>query len=70
MAIRRQIHFSRLLDIICGSALQGANTKVQKSAVYEDFKLAKLEENKLRSLIDANLPTFYVVNTETITHEL
>ena len=70
MAIRRQIHFSRLLDIICGSALQGANTKVQKSAVYEDFKLAKLEENKLRSLIDANLPTFYVVNTETITDEL
>lgn len=67
---RRQIHFSRLLDIICGSALEAANTKVQKSAVYEDFKLAKLEENKLRDLIDSNLPTFYVVRVNTVVSEL
>jgi hypothetical protein len=70
MATRRQIHFSRLLDIICGSAVEAANTKVLRSKVYEDFKLAKLEENKFRALIDSNLPTFYVVNIETITDEL
>lgn len=67
---RRQIHFSRLLDIICGSALEAANTKTLKSKVYEDFKLAKLEENKFRDLIDSNLPTFYVIQLKTVVNEL
>ncbi len=66
----RKIHFSRLLDIISGSALAGANTKVQKSALYKDFDVAKLESKKLRELIDSNLPTFYVVDISTIVYTL
>lgn len=66
----RKIHFSRLLDIISGSALAGANNKVQKSALYKDFDVAKLESKRLRELIDANLPTFYIVDTSTIVYTL
>jgi len=66
----RKLHFSRLLDIISGSALAGANTKVQRSALYKDFDVAKLESKKLRDLIDSNLPTFYIVNLDTIVEEL
>jgi hypothetical protein len=66
----RSVHFSRLLDIISGSALAGANTKVQKSALNKDFDLAKLESKKLRDLIDSNLPTFYVVDVDAIVYSL
>ena len=66
----RRLHFSRLLDMISGSALAGANTKVQQSALYKDFDTAKLESKKLRDLIDANLPTFYVVDIDLIVKEL
>jgi hypothetical protein len=66
----RSLHFSRLLDIISGSALVGANTKVQKSALNKDFDLAKLESKKLRDLIDSNLPTFYVVDVDAIVYSL
>jgi hypothetical protein len=66
----RKVHFSRLLDIISGSALAGANTKVQKSALNKDFDVAKLESKKLRDLIDSNLPTFYVVNVDAIVYSL
>lgn len=66
----RSVHFSRLLDIISGSALAGANTKVQKSALNKDFDLAKLESKKLRDLIDSNLPTFYVVDIDAIVYSL
>jgi hypothetical protein len=66
----RKVHFSRLLDIISGSALAGANTKVQKSALNKDFDIAKLESKKLRDLIDSNLPTFYVVNVDAIVYSL
>lgn len=66
----RKVHFSRLLDFISGSALAGATTKVQKSALYKDFDLARLESKKLRDLIDSNLPTFYVVDIDTITEEV
>ena len=65
-----RIHFSRLLDIISGSAAVAANNKIQKSALYKDFDVAKLEGRKLRNLIDANLPTFYIVNMETIYKEV
>lgn len=66
----RKLHFSRLLDMISGSALAGANTKVQKSALYKDFDVAKLESKKLRDLIDSNLPTFYIVDIDLIVKEL
>lgn len=66
----RKIHFSRLLDIIGGSALAAANTKVQRSALHKDFDIAKLESKKLRDLIDSNLPTFYIVDLDTIVAEL
>lgn len=66
----RKLHFSRLLDMISGSALAGANTKVQKSALYKDFDVAKLESKKLRDLIDSNLPTFYIVDVDLIVKEL
>lgn len=66
----RRIHFSRLLDIISGSALAGASTKVQKGALYKDFNIAKLESKKLRDLIDSNLPTFYVVDIDAIVFSL
>jgi hypothetical protein len=66
----RSVHFSRLLDIISGSALAGANTKVQKSALNKDFDLAKLESRKLRDLIDSNLPTFYVVDVDAVVYSL
>lgn len=66
----RKIHFSRLLDFLSGSALAAANTKVQRGALNRDFDLAKLESKKLRDLIDANLPTFYVVDAELIVKEL
>lgn len=68
--IPRKVHFSRLLDIISGSALAGANTKVQKSALYKDFDLAKLETKKLRALIDSNLPTFYIVDINLTVEEV
>jgi hypothetical protein len=66
----RRLHFSRLLDLISGSALAAANTQVQKSALYKDFDVAKLESKKLRDLIDANLPTFYMIDIELIVEEL
>lgn len=66
----QKLHFSRLLDIISGSALAGANTKIQRSALYKDFDIAKLESKKLRDLIDSNLPTFYIVDLNTIVNEL
>lgn len=66
----RRIHFSRLLDIISGSALAGASTKVQKGALHKDFNVAKLESKKLRDLIDSNLPTFYVVDIDAIVFSL
>lgn len=66
----RKLHFSRLLDMISGSALAGANTKVQKSALYKDFDVAKLESKKLRDLIDSNLPTFYIVDVDLVVKEL
>lgn len=66
MAAERRVHFSRLLDIISGSAVAGANTKVQKSALYKDFDTAKLEGSKLRDLIDSNLPTFYIVDCKMV----
>jgi hypothetical protein len=66
----RRIHFSRLLDIISGSALAGASTKIQKGALNKDFDIAKLESKRLRDLIDANLPTFYVVDIDTIVYSL
>lgn len=66
----RRLHFSRLLDMISGSALAAANTKVQKSALYKDFDVAKLESKKLRDLIDSNLPTFYIVDVDLIVKEL
>lgn len=65
----RTVHFSRLLDIISGSAMAGVSTKVQRSALYKDFDLAKLEGKKLRELIDSNLPTFYVVDCNLIANE-
>lgn len=65
----RNIHFSRLLDIISGSAIAGANTKIQKSALYKDFNTAKLEGKKLRELIDSNLPTFYIVDCKLLADE-
>ena len=66
----RKLHFSRLLDMISGSALAGANTKIQKSALHKDFDVAKLESKKLRDLIDSNLPTFYIVDIDLIVKEL
>ena len=66
----RKIHYSRLLDFLSGSALAAASTTVQRGALTRDFDLMKLESKKLRELIDANLPTFYVVNVNTIVKEL
>mgnify|MGYP003344295596 CR=1 FL=1 len=66
----RKIHYSRLLDFLSGSALAAASTTVQRGALTRDFDLMKLESKKLRELIDANLPTFYVVNVDTIVKEL
>ncbi len=66
----RKIHFSRLLDFLSGSALAGASTKVQRGALNRDFDFAKLESKKLRELIDANLPTFYIVDANLIAKEL
>lgn len=68
--MRREVHFSRLLDIISGSALAGLTNKVQRSALYRDFDLARLNDKKLRELIDSNLPSFYIVNVDTIVQEL
>ena len=68
--MKQRLHFSRLLDLISGSALAGANTKIQRSALYKDFDVAKLESKKLRDLIDSNLPTFYIVDLNTIVNEL
>lgn len=65
-----RIHFSRLLDLLSGSAAVASNTKVQKSALYKDFDVAKLDTKKLRDLIDSNLPTFYIVDLDLIHREI
>lgn len=65
-----RIHFSRLLDLLSGSAAVASNTKVQKSALYRDFDVAKLDTKKLRELIDSNLPTFYIVDLDLIHKEI
>ncbi len=62
----RNIHFSRLLDLVSGSAYAAASTKVQKGSLYKDFDLAKLDGKRLRDLLDANLPTFYVVDLDLV----
>jgi hypothetical protein len=66
----RQIHFSRLLDIITGSAFAGAASKVQKSKIYKDFEVAQLNDKRFREIITANLPAFYIVDIELIAKEI
>lgn len=66
----RTVHFSRLLDIVSGSAFAGAKTKVQKSAIYRDFDLAKLNDARFREIIAANLPAFYIVDIPLIAKEI
>ncbi len=66
----RNIHFSRLLDIVSGSAFASATNKVQRSAIYRDFDQAKLTDKRFREIITANLPVFYVVDAELIADEI
>lgn len=66
----RKTHFSRLLDIVSGSAFAGAKTKVQKSALYRDFNVAALNDKRFREIITANLPIFYIVDLNTIAKEV
>ena len=66
----RVVHFSRLLDIVSGSAFAGAKTKVQKSAIYRDFDTAKLTDVRFREIITSNLPVFYIVDIDLISREI
>lgn len=66
----RLTHFSRLLDIVSGSAFAAAKTKVQKSAIYRDFDIARLNDARFREIITANLPAFYVVDVDLIAKEI
>lgn len=66
----RLTHFSRLLDVVSGSAFAGARTKVQRSAIYRDFEIAKLNDARFREIITSNLPVFYIVDTELIAKEV
>jgi hypothetical protein len=66
----RLTHFSRLLDIVSGSAFAGARTKVQRSAIYRDFEIAKLNDARFRDIITANLPVFYIVDLDLIAKEI
>lgn len=68
--MNRRVHFSRLLDVVSGSAFAGAKTKVQKSAIYKDFDLAKLQDARFREVITANLPIFYIVDIPLIATEI
>jgi len=66
----RNIHFSRMLDIVSGSAFAAATNKVQRSAIYRDFDQARLSDKRFREIITANLPVFYVVDAELIANEI
>ena len=70
MNLFRKIHFSRLLDIVSGSAFAGATNKIQRSAIYRDFDQARLTDKRFREIITANLPVFYVVDAELIAEEI
>lgn len=66
----RNIHFSRMLDIVSGSAFAAATNKVQRSAIYRDFDQARLTDKRFREIITANLPVFYVVDAQLIADEI
>jgi hypothetical protein len=66
----RKIHFSRLLDIVSGSAFASATNKTERSKIYRDFDQAKLTDKRFREIITANLPIFYVVDAELIADEI
>jgi hypothetical protein len=66
----RKIHFSRLLDIVSGSAFASAASKTERSKIYRDFDQAKLTDKRFREIITANLPIFYVVDAELIADEI
>lgn len=65
----RRIHYTRLLDLVTGSAFAAVKTK-DTQKIYKDFNLAKLNETRFREIVTANLPIFYVVDLDLIAKEV
>lgn len=66
----RKFHFSRLLDYVSASAMAATANSTQMKSIYRDFDVAKLEGKRLRELIDANTPTFYVLDFNIVNNEV
>lgn len=66
----RNFHFSRLLDYISASAIAATANSTQMKSIYRDFDTAKLDGKRLRELIDANTPTFYVLDFNVTINEI
>ena len=66
----RKFHFSRLLDYVSASAMAATANSTQMKSIYRDFDVAKLEGKRLRELIDANTPTFYILDFNIVNSEV
>jgi hypothetical protein len=65
----RNVHFSRLLDIVSGSIFASARNRTEQDRLYKDFDVSKLNDTKFRELVTANLPALYIVKPELIAKE-
>ena len=65
----RNVHFSRLLDIISGSIFASARNKTEQDKLFKDFDVSKLNDKTFRDLVTANLPAFYVVKPSLVAKE-
>jgi len=65
----RKVHIRRLVDIIMGSALNGAKTNLQKIALGRSIDISK-GQAKFNETIRANTPSIYLVDPDLIANEL
>lgn len=65
----RRIHIRRLIDIVMGSAINGAKTKLQKLALGRTFDISRGQTDFNKS-IRANTPSIYLVDPDLIAIEI
>lgn len=66
MAKFRRIHIRRFADIVFGSAINGAKTKVQKLALRKSIDMSQ-GQSVFNETIRNNSPTIYLVDPELVT---
>lgn len=65
----RRIHARRLVDIVMGSAINGAKTKLQRLALGRSFDINQ-GQSKFNESIRANTPNIYLVDPDLLAEEI